>query len=171
VISVEVGTVRDLEAEAVMRAVSSELDPVTSVARDLGQAAGPEILEQLEAMGSFPLGGAVITPGGEGPASFLIHVVVLSHEEPISGSGVRKALLNGLRRAIHFGVSDLALPMLGTGAGNLDPETSADALTGALLEQRDAEGLPACVRVMVASEYELSVCVDRLRTAGLVEEN
>jgi O-acetyl-ADP-ribose deacetylase (regulator of RNase III) len=168
VISVGIGSVSDLEAGAIVRAVSSELDPVTPVARDLGHEAGVGILEQLEAMGSFPLGGAVITPGGEGAATFLIHIVVLTSEEPISSSGVRRALLNGLRRAVHFGVTDLAMPMLGTGAGNLDPETSADAIVGALLEQRDAEGLPEAIRIFVTSDYERAVFEDRLQNAGLL---
>jgi O-acetyl-ADP-ribose deacetylase (regulator of RNase III) len=127
-------------------------------------------MDQLEAMGSFPLGGAVITAGGGGSATFLIHVVVLTSEEPITASGVGKALLNGLRRAANLGVEDLVLPMLGTGAGNLEPEASVAAIMGALVEQRNAEGLPDMVRIVVASDYERSVCEGQLRVAGLVEE-
>ena len=68
-------------------------------------------------------------------------------------------------------MTDLALPLLGTGAGNLEPETSADAIAGALLEQRDAEGLPEEVRILVASDYERGVCEDRLVGAGLLESS
>ena len=169
-IIVETGSLASIQVEALVRAVNSDLDPVTPAARDLGLAAGSEILEQLHAMGEFPLGGAVITPGGEGASEFVIHIVILSQEEPITAAGVRRALLNGLRRAAHFGVQELALPMLGTGGGNLAAEVSAEAIAGALVEQRDAEGLPATVRVLVASDYELSVCEARLRLAGLLEE-
>lgn len=168
-ISVEIGNVTEVQAEAVVREVNAEMDPITPVARDLGQAAGSRVMEELAAMGSFPLGGAVITSGGEGSATFLIHVVLLTHEEPVTVSGVRKALLNGLRRAAHFGVEDLALPMLGTGAGKLEPEMSAEAMVGALLEQRDAEGLPEVLCIVVTSDYEHAVCESRLKVAGLGE--
>ena len=168
-IVVEVGSLTEIDCEAVVRSVNAELDPVTAVDRNLGAAAGNEVLEQLAGMGSFPVGGAVITSGGQGRALFLIHVVVTSGEEPITTGGVRRALLNGLRRALHFGVQSMAISPLGTGAGNLDADESARAMVEALIECEHESGLPGSIRIVVPSDYEMAEFESRLRTVGLME--
>lgn len=114
-----------LEVEAILRAVSGTLDPVTPLSRNVERAAGADLLKRLQAMGEIPVGGAVVTPGGDLNATFLIHAVIQSRDEPPSLDTVRKALVNGLRRAEELGVVSLALPALGVGAGALDAETSA----------------------------------------------
>jgi len=168
-IVVEVGNLEDVDSEAIMRSVNDRLDPVTALDRNLGTVAGEDVLQQLVAMDGFPLGGAVITPGGGGRSLFLIHVVLSSSEEPITVNGVRRALLNGLRRAIHFGVSGLALPPLGMGAGNLDADESAQAMVEALVECEHEGGLPDSLRIVVPSDYERVAFESRLRVVGLME--
>lgn len=96
------------DVECILRSVSSSLEPLTAIGREVR--------------------GAVITPAGDLSASFIIHVAVQSHDEPVSVGGVRKALLNGLRRASTMGIETLALPPLGTGAGNLDAEAADGVL-------------------------------------------
>jgi len=168
-IVVEVGSLNEVDCEAIVRSVTAELDPVTAMDRNLGAAAGNDVLEQVAGMGSFPVGGAVITSGGEGRSLFLIHVVVASGEEPITTTGVRRALLNALRRALHFGVGSMAIPPLGMGAGNLDADESARAMVEGLIECEHEAGLPDSIRIVVPSDYEMAAFESRLRTVGLME--
>ncbi|HSR42022.1 MAG TPA: macro domain-containing protein, partial [Longimicrobiales bacterium] len=107
----------DAEAEAVVRPVRSDGEAITGPGRRLEVAAVTDWSARLGEMGDLPVGVAVLTPGGELPASFVIHVVVQSPEEPVTAAGVRRGLVNVLRRASEFGIDSLALPPLGVGPG------------------------------------------------------
>ena len=150
------------DVECILRAVSSTLEPVTSLGRAVGAAAGADLAGRIERIGELPVGGAVITPGGELRATFMVHVVVQSPEEPVTASGVRKALLNGLRHACRLGVETMALPPLGTGAGNLDAEVAADVMVSVLRRHLKHEEYPKRVVVMVSNTYELEAFTARL---------
>ena len=150
------------DVDCIVRAVNSTLEAVTSLGRAVGAAAGADLEERVERMGELPVGGAVITPGGALRADFMVHVVVQSGEEPVTAAGVRKALMNGLRHACRLGVETIALPPLGTGAGNLDVETAADVMVPVLREHLDREDFPKEVVVMMTTTYELEAFTARL---------
>jgi O-acetyl-ADP-ribose deacetylase (regulator of RNase III) len=100
------------------------------------------------------VGSAVITGAGSLRAQFMVHAIVRSVDEPVSEHGVRRALQNGLRRLSEWAIDSVAMPPLGTGAGNLDAEESAQTMVTTLLEHmRDAEH-PSAVEIRVDSEYE-----------------
>ena len=150
------------DAECILRSVGSNLEPLTAVGREVGVAAGEPLLARLEQMGDLPVGAAVITPAGDLSASFIVHVALQSHDEPVSAGSVRKALLNGLRHACRMGVETMALPPLGTGAGNLDAETAATVMLEVLRVHMESEEYPSEVTVMVATEYEVQAFTSRL---------
>jgi len=150
------------DVQCILRSVGSRLEPLTAVGREIGIAAGEDLLERIEQIGDLPVGGAVITPAGNLAASFIVHVALQSHEEPVSVGGVRKALLNGLRHTCRMDIETLALPPLGTGAGNLDAETSADVMFEVLRGHMEGEAYPREVTVMVATQYELQVFASHL---------
>jgi len=153
-IRVRVSSLEEAEADAVLRPVSSELLGVTAGSRAVELTAGAAVRERLEALGTLPLGGAVVTPGGGLRVEFLIHVVIQSAEEPVTEAGVRKALLNGLRRATEWGVETLAVPLLGAGAGNLEPEVAARIVVRLAAEHGGRHERPSEVTVVVANGYE-----------------
>ena len=159
-VPVEAGT------ESILRSVSSELEPDTPESRDLEVGAGPVVAERLRAMGSLPVGAAVITPAGTLPAAFLIHVVLQSAEEPVRKEGVRLALRNGLRRAQEWGLESLALPPLGTGAGNLGAEEAAEAMVPLIGEHLQRFDHPREVVITVSNEYENDVFLRAVERAG-----
>jgi O-acetyl-ADP-ribose deacetylase len=153
-ISVVLGDLVESEAEGVLRPVRSDLAPVTIPARDLLLRAGAAVAERLEKVGSVPLGGAVITQAGDLASDFLIHVVVSSRDENESTMSVQRALRNGLRRAVDWGVATLALPPLGMGVGAMAPEDSARVMIE-ILRNHLAEGEPPLhLTIVVTSEYE-----------------
>lgn len=140
--------------EGILRPVSSEGVAVSGASRRVEVEAGPILGTRLQELGELPLGGAVITPGGNLSAVFVIHVVVQSPSEVASGPSVHRALVNGLRRAVEWGVTSLALPPVGIGPGTMDPEEGArllvDVLRAHLLEGSD----PRELTIVVESEFE-----------------
>ena len=156
-IHVILGELAAQEAEGVMRPIRSDLAPLTVAARELGERAGTEVTERLQRLGSLPVGGAVITPGGALPSAFLIHVVTASEDEPQSALTVERALRNGLRRAAEWGLDSLVLPPLGIVAGTMDAEGAARSLVEILVDHLDAGQPPFELTIVVANAYEEEV--------------
>lgn len=148
------GSILEVEAEAVIRPIRTDLTPVSATSRDLGTWAGEAVEEHLVRLGSLPLGGAVMTPAGKLPCDFLIHAVVMSEDEPQTSANVQKAVQNSLRRATDWAVESLALPPLGLGVGTTEPEVSARALTEILFNHLDQGAAPLDLTVVVTSDFE-----------------
>jgi len=164
-IRVHLGDMAALSVDGLIRPVRSDLAPVDASARDLVVAAGSELEERLERVGMLPVGGAVLTPSGRLAADYLIHIVVMSEDEPQSTFSIQRALRNGLRRASDWGLESLAVPALGLGPGNVDPETAARALVEILFNHLDEGAQPLELTIAVESEYEASL-FDRLVADG-----
>lgn len=146
-----------VRAEAMMRSVGADLEACSSMGHRLGMAAGPEVLDRLRAFGDLAVGGAVVTPAGNLGSELLIHVVIRSAEDPVSEPRIAKAFRNGLRQAAEWGVGVLAVPPLGTGAGNLDVESSARIMLSVLSEHRIESSVPHEVLILATSDYEEEV--------------
>jgi len=107
----------------------------------------------------------MMTTAGNLPADFIIHVVVMSEDEPQSTVTVQKALRNGLRRASDWALESLALPPLGIGVGTIEADASARALLKILFNHLDEGQPPLALTVVVGSGYEsglFSQVVDQL---------
>lgn len=143
-----------LEADAILRSVGTDLEACTPLEQRLGLQAGLEILDRLRDFGEVPVGGALVTPGGGLRAPFVIHVVIRSGEEGITEQNIRRALLNGLRQADQWGLETLTILPLGTGAGNLEAESSARIMMAVLKDHYGEAELPRDVVIAVPTEYE-----------------
>lgn len=148
------GSILEIETEAVIRPIRTDLTPVSATSRDLAAGAGEAVQEHLLRLASLPLGGAVMTPAGELPCDFLIHAVVMSEDEPQTSANVQKAVRNSLRRATDWAVESLALPPLGIGVGTTEPETSARALAEILFNHLDEGAAPLDLTLVVTSDFE-----------------
>jgi O-acetyl-ADP-ribose deacetylase (regulator of RNase III) len=153
-LAVRVGELSQSDAAAVVRAVRSDGEAITASGRRLELLAGESVAQRLQGLGDLPVGGAVITPAGDLPIQFIIHAVLQSVEDPVSSVTVRRALVNVLRRARDLGLSSLALPLLGTGAGNLDAEEAARLLMEALRDHLGQGEAPRRFEVVVENAYE-----------------
>jgi O-acetyl-ADP-ribose deacetylase (regulator of RNase III) len=134
--------------------------------RRLELAAGPEVEEKCRALGELPVGSAVVTPGGQLAAELIVHVVVRSATEPVTVRGVEQGLINALRRAAEWGLETIALPPLGTGAGNLDPEEAASVMVPVLLDHARSGARPLHIEIVVESDYDLDAFLRELGPAG-----
>jgi len=161
VIRVVRGALADQDVDGLLRPIRSDLDPVTAAARDVGQRAGERVAERLAASGALPVGGAELTPGGGLAARLVVHVVVMPPEEPQTPSSIDRALRNGLARAADWELDSLALPLLGLGAGRMDPEETARAFLDVLEEHLAAGRPPLDLCVVASNEYERDL-LDRM---------
>ena len=157
--------------EAILRSVSASLEADTPFSREVELRFGRGLTERLQAMGELPMGAAVITPGGDLPCDFIIHLVLHSDEEKITPVRLRRSLENGLRRAGEWGIESLLLPPLGTGAGNLDAQEAAQVMVPVLSNHVESTRLPLDVLVLAGSAYEGQVFSDEVeallgRTSG-----
>jgi O-acetyl-ADP-ribose deacetylase len=152
VIRVVSGDIATASAEAVLRPVSAEWTAVTAATRRLEVGAGQDLERQCRSLGELPVGSAVITGAGDLPAKFMIHVIIRSLDEPVTAAGVRRGLDNGLRRATEWGIRHVALPPLGTGAGNLDAGEAADIMVPLLRDWQNTTG--GEIEVWVDTEYD-----------------
>lgn len=151
------GDLATVSADCILRPVRSDGAPVDALGRRLESAAGPEVQERAAAQGELPVGTAYLTPAGKLAASFLVHVVVQSPEDPVSMLSVRRGLVNGLRRAADFGLHSVALPPLGAGAGNLEVEKTARLMIEVLTDHLNGGQPPRALRLVVQSDYEEEV--------------
>lgn len=157
------GSLSEARAAAIMRPVTSEWEAPTSAMRRLEVAAGPEVESQCRTLGELPVGTAVVTPAGNLPVEFLVHVVIRSVEEPVTQQGLRRALGNGLRRLSEWAIENVAIPPLGTGAGNLDAEDAADVMVPAILAHMEESSYPESVQIVVETDYERAVFEQRVQ--------
>jgi O-acetyl-ADP-ribose deacetylase len=156
-IEVVQGDIANLPATAMVRPISAEWDAVSAAARRIEIAAGAETAAQLAKLGELPIGSAVLTGAGNLPADYIVHAIVRSRDEQVTEGGVHRALQNSLRRCVEWGIETLAVPPLGTGAGNLDIEDAASIMVPVLLEHMRDAAYPARISVVVESDYEYEV--------------
>ena len=165
-IEVVVAELTTLPVHGIVRPVSSDLAPADVTSRKLVSAAGRGLEERLGRVGMLPVGGAVLTPAGDLAADYLIHVVVMSNDEPQSTLSIQRALRNGLRRAADWGLESLAVPALGLGAGSLDTETPARSLVEVLTQHLEKGRPPTDLTIVVSSDFELDLFTRVLRELG-----
>lgn len=174
-IHIRVGRLEEMVVPAYLRPVAADGSPVTPAMRRLDAVAGPAVRGHLERGGDLPVGGALITPAGDLPADFMVSIVVRSHDEPVTENAVERGLLNGLRRLREWAIDMAATVPLGTGAGNLDAETSARVMISTLRAEMVEDAPPRDVIIVVESEYEREVFDRELsRSAtlpGLIEDS
>jgi O-acetyl-ADP-ribose deacetylase (regulator of RNase III) len=125
VIDVRVEDLAFYAGDAIIRPTTSTLGATTPLLRRLEIAGGRKLLDQLVLSEPLAVGSAVVTAAGELPVKLLVHAVVSSPTERVSRDGVRRAFRSALERALTWQMSDVAVPPLGLGAGNLDIDESA----------------------------------------------
>lgn len=144
-------------SDAIVRPATTQLEPTTPALRRLEQMGGPEFLRHLEMHTELAVGAAVVTAaGGDLPADFVIHAVIMGPDEPISSRGVGRAWRSVLERAKEWGFARLSVPPLGIGAGNLTLEDAAEILIS-VFQEHSVVAAPDDVAVVVETEEQRQV--------------
>ena len=134
-IEIFLGDIATLEVDAIVNAANSALAGGGGVDGAIHRAAGPDLVRASRALAPCPPGDAVITPGFDLPARFVIHAV-----GPIwSGGGAGEAAL--LRSAYDCsfalalaqgGVESIALPAISTGVYGFPKPLAAEIAIDAM---------------------------------------
>jgi O-acetyl-ADP-ribose deacetylase (regulator of RNase III) len=167
VIQVVVDDPASIAADAVVRPTNGNLEPISPALRRLELAAGPRFRDLCHVQRELGVGAAVVTPAGDLPSELVVHAVIMTTFEPVSKTGVRRAVAAALRQSELWHIGTLALPPLGTGAGQLSLEDAAEALLPALEEHlRNAEH-PTNVFIVVGTDVEREIFETRLARGSL----
>jgi O-acetyl-ADP-ribose deacetylase (regulator of RNase III) len=131
-IHLERGDITEYEVDAIVNAANSDLSMSTGVASTIKRKGGTIVEEDAMQQGPIESGDAVVTTAGNLPANYVIHAAVMGPDRRSSADLVRRATLNSLRRAEELRLHSVAFPAFGTGAGQMEPKDSAEAMVAAL---------------------------------------
>jgi len=164
------GELSEASSEAIIHAIRSDGAAISSFGRRLMTVAGPQVAQRVDAQGESPVGTAFLTPGGGSGADFIIHLVLQSPEEPLSAAGLERGLKNALRRASDFGLDSVALPLLGSGPGQLAVEVSAPLILQLLVQHRGEHGTPDRFLLVTESEFHAAAFIEAAAALSVVLE-
>ncbi|MDR3204575.1 MAG: macro domain-containing protein [Deltaproteobacteria bacterium] len=139
------GDISELEVDAVVNSVDPCLKMGGSVTEAIFDKAGREkMLAALKKLAPIELGEAVVTPGFDLAAKFVIHAAGPNYRDGKSGEEqiLRSAYLNSFKRAVENRCQSLALPLISCGASGypkqLAVKTAASAIKN-FIERIDLE--------------------------------
>ena len=134
-----VARIETLALDAVVNAANTQLMPGTGVDGALRAAAGPELTRMTSTLPPLEEGEAVITPGYNLPARFIIHTAApVWRDEGAKGAklaALARCYANAVALAAARKLSSLAFPCLGTGNFGWPRDVACDT---ALAACRDA---------------------------------
>ena len=156
-IRVRVDDLAFASGDAIAWPVTAELRATTPLLRRMESAGGDALAKQLRVQEPLPIGSAVVTGAGALGVELLVNAVISSVDDPVTESGVRRALRSALQRATDWQIEHLLVAPFGLGAGNLDLEVSAavmaDVIGGHVAQARH----PSSVTIIVETPLEEEV--------------
>lgn len=136
----------DLPVEAIVNAADVSLKMNGGVAAAIKKKGGKDIEDEAIEAAPVELGQAIATSAGKLDAKFVIHAAGIKLGVPALEENIRKAIKNSLELADSLECESLAIPAVGTGAGNFSKEDCARVL----LEELSAFK-PASVKTVLVS--------------------
>lgn len=140
-----------VKADAVVRAADESLDPVSPEMSRLDRQAGERFAALRRVSAPLTAGAAVVTGGGDLAAPFVLHAVVRDRATATGREVVRRALVSAWQRAGDWGLSRIAAPLVGAGAGQLSLEDAAELLAETFPR---TGGCPSELRIVVEREED-----------------
>jgi O-acetyl-ADP-ribose deacetylase (regulator of RNase III) len=109
------GDITESDTDAIVNAANSQLILGAGVAGAIRTKGGPSIQEECNAIGHCPVGGAVITSGGNLNARHVIHAVGPRQGEGDEEEKLKNATLNSLKVADQNHLKSITFPAISTG--------------------------------------------------------
>ncbi|MCF8039394.1 MAG: O-acetyl-ADP-ribose deacetylase [Desulfohalobiaceae bacterium] len=156
------GDITKSRAQAIVNAANSSLMGGGGVDGAIHRAAGPKLLEAcreiVQEQGQLPPGEAVITPGFELPARYVIHTVGPVWQQGNQGEAelLQSAYRSSIGLAAEYGLTSLAFPAISCGVYGFPVELASELALKTIasgLEQTDLEE----ISMYLFSEKDLSI--------------
>ena len=157
------GDITGLDVDAIVNAANSSLYGGGGVDGAIHRAGGPSILSECKDIRShrypdgLPPGKAVITGGGDMPASYVIHTV-----GPIWHGGntderevLANAYSNSLKLASETGIKTIAFPAISTGIYGFPKQIAAVIAVNTILDHLKRNSLPRMVSLVFFSDKDM----------------
>ena len=109
------GDITELHTDAIVNAANASLILGAGVAGAIRAKGGPSIQRECNKIGGCPVGGAVITTGGNLKAEHVIHAVGPRKGEGDEEEKLKNATLNSLKLANENGLTSIGFPAISTG--------------------------------------------------------
>ena len=161
-IEVRIDDLAFVACDAIARPATSRLAATTPLMRRVESTGGSAFAAHLAVQEPLAVGSAIVTPGGELAAGLVIHAIVSSDDEPVSASSVRRATASALQRAEAWRIAHVAIAPFGLGAGNLDVDASAKAMSEAIVEHFARASFPSTLTVVAETSEEVDRFNERL---------
>ena len=114
-IQVVEGDLTTQETDAIVNAANNDLQLGGGVAGAIARAAGPQVQQECDRIGSIELGEAAITGGGRLKAGYVIHAASMRLGGRTTAENLRRSVRRSLEIAAERGLRSIALPAVGTG--------------------------------------------------------
>ena len=132
-VAVERGDITALDVDAIVNAANTTLVMGTGVAAAIKRKGGVLIEEEAIRQGPIEVGEAVLTPGGNLVATHVIHAAAMGPDGKTDAEAIVRTTRSLLALADKHRLTSLALPALGTGAGQVAPAAAAEAMLSTVL--------------------------------------
>jgi O-acetyl-ADP-ribose deacetylase (regulator of RNase III) len=169
-VAVERGDITNLEVDAIINAANTSLAMSTGVAAAIKRKGGVLIEEEALRQGPIEVGEAVLTPGGNLPATHVIHVAVMGPDLKTDPDTIARATRSVLAVADKHRLTSLALPALGTGTGQVPLPAAAEASVGAVLSHlKSAKTTVKRVVFVLFQDDAVRAFTDTLKRMGALQ--
>ncbi|MFI5235349.1 MAG: macro domain-containing protein [Gemmatimonadales bacterium] len=142
------------EVDAIVRPADAALEPVTTAAARVDRQAGAGFAAQRRIQTLLAPGAAVVTGAGELPAKFVVHAVIQSADQPVTADAVRRALTSAWQRIAQWQFANVAMPLIGAGAGQLPIDEAARLLRETFNDPARDPGFPTALTIVVDQERD-----------------
>lgn len=122
------GDLTEMETDAIVNAANNDLLLGGGVAGAIDLKGGIEIQKECDAIGTIPLGSAVITGGGNLKARYVIHAASMELGGRTDARALRGSTVHSLRIAKEKGLKTIAFPAVGTGIAQFPMEECAEIM-------------------------------------------
>ncbi|MFQ5825145.1 MAG: macro domain-containing protein [bacterium] len=128
------GDITELGTDAIINAANSSLLLGAGVAGAIRSKGGPVIQQECNKIGSCPVGGAVITTGGNLKAKHVLHAVGPRMGEGDEDEKLKNATLNSLKVADENNLKSIAFPAISTGIFGFPINRCAEIMLSTAIE-------------------------------------
>ena len=156
------GDVTDVEAEAFVFDITSDCQLGSGYGGAIAQRGGKVVQEELNAIGTLPTGEAVVTTAGQMKAQYIIHTNGPKFLEAGTEEKLRKATKSVLRKADEKGITQLALPPIGTGMYQVPLDLCANVMVDTVTEHLKGKTSLEVVSFVAMDNREYKPLQDKL---------